>query len=190
MNMQKNATLLLLAALLFMAFDLASLAAESTKGTPMDSKLKAELVKKLTPQQFRVTQTKGTEPAFLNEFWNNHQAGAYKCVVCGEQLFSSDNKFDSGCGWPSFDQPVAGEKIATNSDKAFGMTRTEVVCKKCGAHLGHVFDDGPITTTGQRYCINSASLNFAKTNGSAPATQQNTHGSAPAGHIVPGGKGK
>ena len=122
---------------------------------------KAELQKKLTPEQFRVTQEKGTEMPFTGQFVDNHEQGVYKCVVCGNMLFDSGAKFDSGTGWPSFAEPANLEHVELHTDESHGMQRTEVVCKNCGAHLGHVFNDGP-TKTGQRYCINSCSLNFEK----------------------------
>jgi methionine-R-sulfoxide reductase len=120
----------------------------------------AELKKKLTPEQFAVTQQAATEPAFRNEYWDNHTLGIYVDVVSGEPLFSSLDKFDSGCGWPSFTRPLVGEKLIENSDYSFGMTRTEVRSPVADSHLGHVFDDGPIDKGGLRYCINSASLRF------------------------------
>ena len=119
----------------------------------------ADLRKKLTPEQYRVTQMCGTEPAFHNEYWDNHRPGIYVDVVSGEPLFTSLDKFDSGTGWPSFTKPIAKEHVAEKSDRAFGMERTEVRSSKSDAHLGHVFDDGP-GPAGQRYCINSASLRF------------------------------
>ena len=120
----------------------------------------AELKKKLTPEQFAVTQQAATEPAFQNEYWNNHAPGIYVDVVSGEPLFSSLDKFDSGCGWPSFTKPLVGEKLIENTDSTFGMTRTEVRSPVADSHLGHVFDDGPSDKGGLRYCINSASLRF------------------------------
>ena len=120
----------------------------------------AELKKKLTAEQFAVTQQAATEPAFQNEYWNNHAPGIYVDVVSGEPLFSSLDKFDSGCGWPSFTRPLVGEKLIENTDSSFGMTRTEVRSPLADSHLGHVFDDGPADKGGLRYCINSASLRF------------------------------
>ena len=120
----------------------------------------AELKKKLTPEQFAVTQEADTEPAFQNEYWNNHAAGIYVDVVSGEPLFSSLDKFDSGCGWPSFTRPLSGGLLDERTDTTFGMVRTEVRSKTADSHLGHVFDDGPRDKGGLRYCINSASLRF------------------------------
>jgi peptide-methionine (R)-S-oxide reductase len=117
----------------------------------------------LTPEQFEVCINKGTEPPFTGKYYNNKEKGTYKCVCCGEPLFKSDTKYDSGSGWPSFWQPLSDEKIEYISDTDYGMVRTEVNCKKCGAHLGHVFDDGP-KPTNLRYCINSISLDLDKNN--------------------------
>lgn len=119
--------------------------------------------KKLTPEQYNVLREKGTETPFSGKFYRNFESGMYECAACGNPLFSSDTKFDSDCGWPSFDKSLEGN-VELYSDDSLGMQRTEVVCKNCGGHLGHVFDDGPKETTGKRFCINSISLNFKPKN--------------------------
>lgn len=118
--------------------------------------------KDLNPELFRVARQKGTEAAFSGKYWDEHEKGMYKCAICGNELFSSDTKFDSGTGWPSFTEPANLENIESKQDLDHGMVRTEVLCKKCGAHLGHVFDDGPIGKGGKRYCINSVCLDLDK----------------------------
>ena len=116
--------------------------------------------KQLTPEQFHVAREKGTERAFTGAYWDNHKEGVYRCVGCGAQLFSSDTKFDSGTGWPSFTQPMQDSNVEMEEDRTLGMRRIEVHCKQCCTHLGHVFPDGPRDQGGQRFCINSCSLNF------------------------------
>jgi peptide-methionine (R)-S-oxide reductase len=139
------------------ALDIKDLAAMSEKVTKTDE----EWRRLLTPEQYAVARERGTERAFTGKYWNFHDQGVYLCVCCGNQLFNSETKFDSGCGWPSFYAPLAADNVQNRDDNSFGMHRTEVTCSRCGAHLGHVFEDGP-RPTGLRYCMNSASLNFVK----------------------------
>ena len=134
---------------------------QSTTSTmvPPVVKTEEEWKKELSPEQFRILRKKGTERAFTGEFWDHHDIGTYSCAACGQELFQSDSKFDSGCGWPSYFKPINELVISEEKDVSYGMVRTEVMCSKCGGHLGHVFPDGP-PPTGMRYCINSGSLVF------------------------------
>jgi peptide-methionine (R)-S-oxide reductase len=124
-------------------------------------KTEEEWREQLTPEQYRVARQKGTERAFTGQYHDSKEQGTYKCAACGNELFSSDAKFDSGCGWPSFTRPAAEDNVRTEMDTSHGMTRTEVLCRSCDSHLGHVFDDGP-GPTGLRYCINSVVLDLDK----------------------------
>ncbi len=129
-----------------------------TKVNKSDAEWKAAL----SPEQYEIMRKKGTERAFTGKYWDNHEQGLYRCAGCKAELFQSTDKFDSGCGWPSFTKPANAEKVEEAVDRTHLMTRTEVLCADCGAHLGHVFDDGPRDKGGLRYCINSASIDLEK----------------------------
>jgi peptide-methionine (R)-S-oxide reductase len=124
------------------------------------TKSDAEWRQELTPEQYEVLRRGGTERAFTGAYWDAHEDGVYRCAGCGAELFSSSTKFDSGTGWPSFTEPAVAEAVELRPDNSFGMRRTEVVCRRCGGHLGHVFDDGPRAAGGKRYCINSCALSL------------------------------
>ncbi|MDO6389757.1 peptide-methionine (R)-S-oxide reductase MsrB [Pontibacter sp. BT731] len=134
---------------------------QKSKPTYEINKTEAEWKRVLTPEQYFVLREKGTEPAFSGKYNDHHEKGVYTCAACGNELFTSDTKFDSGTGWPSYFKPISSKNVKELTDRSMGMERTEVVCGKCGGHLGHVFDDGP-KPTGLRYCLNSVALNFKK----------------------------
>ncbi|MCC6424968.1 MAG: bifunctional methionine sulfoxide reductase B/A protein [Phycisphaerales bacterium] len=143
--------------------------------SPKVVKTDAEWQKQLTPKQYEIARAKGTEPAFCGLLLNNKEPGVYSCICCGLPLFSSDSKFHSGTGWPSFFQPIAKENVIEHEDRSYGMVRTEVLCARCGAHLGHVFDDGP-RPTGLRFCLNSESIKFTPSTDLAQLADPATHG--------------
>ena len=148
-------------AFLFSACDAQTKTNSATAKPFAVNKTEADWKKQLGPLAFDVTRKEGTERAYTGKYWDNHQKGIYTCICCGQELFTSDTKFESGTGWPSFYQAVNKTAVLNESDNSFGSERTKITCSRCGAHLGHVFDDGP-KPTGLRYCMNSVSLNFVK----------------------------
>jgi methionine-R-sulfoxide reductase len=155
-----------LSTILFYACTGNSQAQETKEKNTTDTVKKVNLTEsewkvKLTPEQYHVLREKGTDRPFTGKYYLHNEKGVYSCAGCGQELFTSDMKFDSDCGWPSFDKEMAGGRIKQIEDRSFGMLRTEIVCAKCGSHLGHLFDDGP-TLTGMRYCVNSTSIGFKK----------------------------
>jgi peptide-methionine (R)-S-oxide reductase len=163
----KQAVILISLTLLYSCMngqDMKSKIIEKENPKPMEQKVfksDDEWKKSLSPEQYHVLREKGTERPFTGKYYKTNDKGLYSCAACNEELFTSDMKFDSDCGWPSFDRALEGGKIKYTTDRAFGMVRTEILCANCGSHLGHVFDDGP-TLTGKRYCVNSVSLTFYK----------------------------
>jgi methionine-R-sulfoxide reductase len=139
----------------------ATIAKNTTDTVKKIVRSEAEWKKILTPEQYEILREKGTDGPFTGKYYLTHDKGTYKCAGCGNELFTSDMKFDSDCGWPSFDKEIEGGKIIKQEDRSYGMVRTEILCAKCGSHLGHLFDDGP-TLTGKRYCVNSTSINLVK----------------------------
>jgi peptide-methionine (R)-S-oxide reductase len=160
--MQKLSVVTFLA--MIMIFPACSQEKDGRKGSPVKyevMKTEEEWKKQLTPAQYHVLREKGTERAFTGEYWDNHEQGVYLCAACHQPLFRSETKFESGTGWPSFYKPINDSAVSVGSDTSYGMVRDEVVCSKCGGHLGHVFPDGP-KPTGLRYCMNSVSMTFEK----------------------------
>lgn len=165
MNYHLNLSLLIFSLLFTLSACAQNQPQKTAQSTPENkenvSKTPEEWKSCLTAEQYRILREKGTERAFTGKFYNHHEEGVYTCAGCGTELFSSETKFDSGTGWPSYWQPVSRKAVKTKADNSYGMRRSEVVCGKCGGHLGHVFSDGP-QPTGLRYCINSAALGFKK----------------------------
>lgn len=147
--------------LTFLALNAMAQGEKTPKNDASLPKTEAEWKEKLTPEQYHVLREKGTDLPFKGKYYLHKEKGQYVCAACGNELFTSDMKFESDCGWPSFDQEIKGGKVKTAVDKSYGMVRTEIMCAKCGSHLGHLFDDGP-TLTGKRYCVNSTSIDFQK----------------------------